>query len=58
MGDFTNNKIWPPGAVQGSNMNCSTKFERSDVKITPYMGQIHFWKYQILTKTLHKKSEQ
>ena len=41
MGCFTNNKIWPPEALQGSNMNCSTNFERSDVKITPFIGQIY-----------------
>ena len=44
-------------------MNCSTKFERSDLKITPYIGQVRFWKYNgksvfllfsILTDTLRK----
>ena len=44
MGDFANNKILPPGSFQGSNIICYTKFKLSDVKITPYIGQIIFFK--------------
>ena len=46
MGDFANNKILPPGSFQGSNIICYTKFKLSDVKITPYIGQINFLKIQ------------
>ena len=42
MGSFTYRPCPPPGDLQGTNMNCSNKFQCSDVRITPYIGQIHF----------------
>ena len=41
LGDIRNNTCPLPEALQGNNMNCSTKFMCSDVKIiTPYKSQI------------------
>ena len=34
MGDLTNRPCPSPGALQGTFMNCFTKFQHSDVKIT------------------------
>ena len=41
-GRATNNTCPPTRALQGSHMNYYTKFQLSDVKITPNIGQIRF----------------
>ena len=68
MGSFTYRPYPTPGDLQGTNRNCSNKFQSSDVKITPYIGLNSFlkiqWEIQLFTffymrnKTLRNFFEQ